>query len=81
MQDTDYRYLPDEEYKKITSQVSTQLDAILDMFNCYGQQEEVKAAKGLCMRLTENAMQVVRGKEKPIQVVNSYQRRALDADN
>lgn len=62
-------WLSDEDYKKIMTTARGQVNGILNLFNCYGQEREIRIAKHLLMQVIENSMAAVRGKKVQIQVI------------
>ena len=73
-----YPRISQPEYNKLMFQASGQVDAILHLFECYGQQQvEVPQARHLFLELLENFGMAVRGKEAPIHVVAKHLPSAL----
>ncbi len=74
----EYTRISEGEYKKLLFQLRGQFMAILEVFRCYGMQNEVDLAIEECVTLTENFGMAVRGKESPIHVLNKPKRRATE---
>ena len=70
--------IPDANYKKLLFQTRGQFIAILNVFKCYGLDLYVDQAIEECMKVTENFGMAVRGKEKPIHILNEPKRRATE---
>lgn len=73
-----YQRIPDELYAKYKFQARGQFTAILNVFRCYGLNDYVELATEECMRVTENFAMAVRGKDKPIGILNEPKRRATE---
>jgi hypothetical protein len=70
MPEKQYPRISQAEYNKLMFQATGQVDAILHLFECYGQQNvEVPQARHLFLELLENFGMAVRGKPAPIHVV------------
>ena len=52
--------------------------SILNVFRCYGLELHVDLAIEECMKVTENFGQIVRGKNKPVHIMNDMKRRATE---
>jgi len=70
--------LPQEEYDKIVGQFRLQLNGIMVNFDCYGMHDDVVGASEEIVKLAEQAMMRVRGKDIPIQVRSKPRRRPTD---
>jgi hypothetical protein len=66
----DYQRIPDKDYQKLMFQLGGQVTGILNIFNQYGQQSEMKVADHLLMQLCENFGMAVRGKKMMIHVID-----------
>ncbi len=73
-----YIKLPEEQYRKLLFQTKGQFMAILNVFRCYGMNEDVDQAIGECMKVTENFGQIVRGDDKPVHILNKPKRRVIE---
>lgn len=73
-----YARIPDEVYNKLLFQTRGQFDAILNVFRCYGLNPYVDQAVGECVKITENFGMAVRGKDKPVHIVDKPKRRATE---
>jgi len=74
----DYQRIPEEQYKKLVFQLRGQFTAILNVFRCYGMQTDVDVAVLECTKVAENFGMAVRGKDKPIHILNELKRRATE---
>ncbi len=73
------RILSDEEYNKLRFHLTTQVNAILQIFNCYGLGECIPMVAEKIVELSENFGQAVRGdKHKPIHVIDKPLRRPTE---
>lgn len=75
---SEYQRISDAQYKKLLFQARGQYIAILNVFKCYGMDAYVDQAVEACMRVTENFGMAVRGKDKPIHILNEPKRRAME---
>ena len=73
----EYIKLPEANYKKLVFQARGQFGAILNVFRCYGLQDFVDQAIEECVKVTENFGMAVRGKDKPIHILNEPKERAI----
>ena len=73
-----YTRIPENEYKKLLFQTRGQYMSILNVFRCYGLELHVDLAIEECMKVTENFGQIVRGKNKPVHIMNDMKRRATE---
>ena len=73
-----YQRISDDAYAKLLFQMRGQFIAILNVFNCYGLQPDVDQALEECVTVAENFAMAVRGKEKPIHILNEPKRRATE---
>lgn len=70
--------LTDEEYNHLVFVLGTQIDGVLELFNCYGLGSYIPGVKAELFTLAENFGQAVRGdKHKPIHVISEPLRRAV----
>ena len=73
-----YQRIPEEQYKKLLFQLRGQFTAILNVFNCYGMNNDVTQAIEECTRVAENSGMSVRGKDKPIHILKIPKVRATE---
>ena len=73
-----YNRISEEQYNKLVFQLRGQYTAILNVFKCYGMNNDVLQAIEECVLVAENFGMVVRGKEMPIHILNELKRRATD---
>ena len=73
-----YPRISEEKYKKLVFQARGQFVAILNVFNCYGQNHDVDQAIEECMQILENFSMAVRGKNAPIHILSKPKRRPTD---
>ncbi len=59
-------------------QTRGQFDAILNVFRCYGLNPHVEDAVEECMKITENFGMAVRGKDKPVGILDKPKKRATE---
>ena len=78
MTKNNYPRIPEESYKKLVFQAKSQYGAILNVFRCYGLDPYVDQAIGECMKVAENFAMAVRGKEKPIHILDKPKKRATE---
>ena len=52
--------------------------AILNVFRCYGLEPHVDQAIEECMKVTENFAMAVRGKQKPIHILDKPKERVTE---
>jgi len=74
----EYPKIPEDDYKKLLFQLRGQYAAILNVFNCYGLESAVDQAILECVKVAENFGMAVRGKDKPIHILNKPKRRAIE---
>ena len=74
----EYKRIPEDEYRKLLFQLRGQYVAILKIFDCYGMKPHVDQAIEECMRVTENFGMAVRGKDKPIHILDRPKRRITE---
>ena len=74
----EYQRIPDDQYKKLVFQLRGQFMAILNIFRCYGMHTDVDLAIEECTKVAENFGMAVRGKKKPIHILNEPKRRATE---
>jgi len=73
-----YPRIPEDQYKKLKFQLQGQFTAILNVFRCYGMQTDVDLAVEECTKVAENFAMAVRGKNKPIHILDKPKRRATE---
>ena len=73
----EYIKMPEERYLKLLFQTRGQFLAILNVFKCYGMDAYVDQAVEECMKVTENFGQIVRGKNKPVHILQEPKRRGI----
>tara|TARA_Y100000310_G_scaffold144390_1_gene143664 strand:- start:30340 stop:30570 length:231 start_codon:yes stop_codon:yes gene_type:complete len=73
----EYIRIPNDQYQKLLFQTRGQFIAILSVFNCHGLEVHVQGAIDECMKVTENFGMAVRGKDKPIHILNEPKRRGV----
>lgn len=73
-----YKRIPDEQYNKLKFQLQGQFIAILNVFNCYGMNNDVLQAIEECVRVAENFGMAVRGWEKSIHIMDKPKRRGTE---
>jgi len=73
-----YNWLDEDKYNKLKFQMRGQFAAILNVFNCYGMNNDVATAIEECMKITENSWKVIRGKDKPVHILSELKRRATE---
>ncbi len=74
----EYPKMSEEQYQKLLFQARGQFIAILNVFRCYGMNSDVDQAIEECIKVTENFGMAVRGKQKPIHILNELKRRATE---
>lgn len=74
----EYNWLTDDQYNKLKFQLRGQFVAILNVFNCYGMNNDVLQAIEECVKVTENFGMAVRGNDKPIHILNQLKRKAIE---
>lgn len=74
----EYNWLTEDQYNKLVFQLRGQFVAILNVFNCYGMNNDVLQAIEECVRVTENFGMAIRGKDKPIHILNKLKRKATE---
>jgi hypothetical protein len=73
------KVIPEDDYKKLKFQLTTQVNAILQVFSCYGLKEYIDPVTEQIVTLAENFGQAVRGdKHKPIHVVKQPNKRVTE---
>lgn len=73
-----YPRISDDKYKKLMFQLRGQFGAILSIFKCYGMDSYVTKALEECMTLSENFGMAIRGKDKPIHILDEHKKRVTD---
>ena len=73
-----YSRMGEETYKKLLFQLRGQFGAILNCFRCYGLEPYVDGAIEECIELAENFGMAVRGKNKPIHILEKPKPSAID---
>ncbi len=73
-----YQKIPDEQYQKLKFQLRGQFIAILNVFRCYGLDPFVEGAIEECVKVAENFGMAVRGKDKPIHILQEPKKRATE---
>ena len=73
-----YPRIDEDAYRKLVFQLRCQMGAILNVFNCYGMNNDVTQAIGECVKVAENFGMAVRGKDSPIHIMNEPKRRATE---
>jgi hypothetical protein len=73
----EYSKIPEDDYKKLLFQLRGQFDAILNVFNCYGLEAAVEQASKECVKVAENFGMAVRGKDKPIHILQKPKPKAI----
>lgn len=76
----DYERIPDDEYNKLKFQLRGQYMAILNAFRCYGLNPIVDQSIEKCVKVAENFGMAVRGKKKPIHILEKVEPRVTDDD-
>ena len=75
---SNYPKIPDEQYRKFLFQLRGQYIAILNVFRCYGLDQSVDVAIEECVEVAENFAMAIRGKDKPIHILDKPKRRATE---
>ena len=73
-----YQKIPDDQYQKALFHLRSQLSAVWNFANCYGLNRDVEIALKETELLTIQFSQVVRGKDKPIKVIERPKRRPTE---
>ena len=73
-----YTKLPENQYRKLLFQTRGQYSAILNVFRCYGMDLFVDQAIEECIKVTENFGQAVRGKDKPVHILDKLKERLTE---
>ncbi len=73
----EYKRIPDKDYKKLVFQLRGQYMAILNVFNCYGLNNDVIQAVEECVKVAENFGMAVRGKGNSVHILNEPKRRGI----
>jgi len=73
-----YQRIPQEEYDKALWQSRAQVNAIMNCFRCYGQNQDVDMATEELVKVIELFAMRVRGKEVPILVRSKPRRRPTE---
>ncbi len=73
-----YQRIPDSQYNKLRFQLQGQFTAILNVFRCYGLNNDVDQAIEECTKVAENFGMAVRGSGKPIHILHAPKRRATE---
>jgi len=76
-----YSRIPESEYRKLLFQLRSQMAAILNVFNCYGLNNDVTQAVGECVKVAENFGMALRGKSTPIHILTKPKRRVLEDED
>ena len=74
----EYKRISEAEYKKFLFQLRGQFMAILNVFNCYGMNDNVLTAIEECTKVAENFGMAVRGSGKPLHILNKPKPRATE---
>jgi len=75
---SNYPKIPEDQYQKLKFQMRGQYMAILNVFKCYGLNPYVEDAIEECVKVAENFAMAVRGKDKPIHILDKPKRRATE---
>ena len=75
---SDYPKIPQGQYDKLKFQLRSQMAGILNVFNCYGLDPDVRIATEQCVQVAENFAKAVRGWQKPIHVIKEPRKRATE---
>lgn len=78
MKDYTYQRISDAQYKKLVFQLRGQFNGLLNTFRCYGLDPLVDGAVDECVTLAENFAMAVRGKPKPIHIIDKPRDRATE---
>lgn len=73
----EYQRIPEDAYKKLLFQLRGQYTAILNIFRCYGMDAFVDQAEVECVKVAENFAMAVRGKGKPIHILNKPKEKGI----
>lgn len=73
----EYQRMSAAEYNKLRFQLQGQYVAILNVFNCYGMNNDVLTAVDECVKVAENFGMAVRGKGNQIHILHEKKRRAI----
>jgi len=73
-----YTRIEEKDYRKLVFQLRGQYMAILNVFRCYGLNDDVNQAIEECVKVTENFGMAVRGKPKPIHILREPKPRATE---
>jgi len=74
----DYTRISEAEYKKLVFQLRGQFMAILNVFKCYGMDAYIDTAIVECTTVAENFGMALRGKKKPIHILDKPKPRAIE---
>ena len=74
----EYKRISEDEYRKLVFQLRGQFTAILNVFNCYGLNNDVLGAIEECVKVAENFGMAVRGKGNQIHILHKPKRRATE---
>ena len=72
-----YIRIEDDSYSKLQFHLRSQVTAILNVFDCYGMGLYIQQATEECVKLAENFGMAVRGKDKPIDVLDKPKERGI----
>jgi len=78
MTDAEYQRIPEEQYQKLKFLLRGQFISILNVFKCYGMENDVIQAIEECVKVAENFAMAVRGKKKDIRIYTEAKRRPTD---
>ncbi len=73
-----YSRISEEAYKKLVFQLRGQYIAILSVFRCYGLDRHVDQSIDECVKVAENFGMAVRGKNKPIHILDKPKKKATE---
>ena len=73
----EYTRISKDKYDRLLFQLRGQYMAILSVFKCYGMDVHVDTAIMECVRVTENFGMAVRGKKKPIHILDEPKQRGI----
>ncbi len=75
-----YTRISEDSYRKLVFQLRGQYMAILNVFRCYGLDPYVDTALDECVKVAENFGMAVRGKRKPIHILQDLKKKATAED-
>jgi len=73
-----YSRISEDAYRKLVFQLRGQYMAILNVFRCYGLDPHVDQAIDECVKVAENFGMAVRGKNKPIHILDKPKKKATE---